>query len=327
MTHGAHLGFAREAYGQLNDLSHAEDAFRKAVDIQPDEIAHHRGLAQTLLNEEKYPEALAEYKILAGMDEDDAENYLRQAEIYQELRQLDKAEQNILLAKQHAPGSLEVIYYESSIYESEGRLDDAVHVLSDAVTAVKSQSDVSPSRRRTMAILYQQLGQLYREPGNYTAAVNTFQELLALGPEEDHRARGFIIDTYRTARDLPKALEATRQALQAYPTDNSLKVAQALLYGDSAQIDQGATELHQLLNNTPADFEIQLDLAQLYQQGRRWPDAENAVQSAKKSRRQRRKKKRPLSCWALSTNGRKNSTMRSGSSAPYCRKTRITHPL
>ena len=80
-------------------------------------------------------------------------------------------------------------YYEASIYEDEGRFDDSIRVLSDAVTAVKTESEFTPSRRRTLAILYQQLGQLYRETSNYTAAVNTFEEMLRLGTEEDRRAR------------------------------------------------------------------------------------------------------------------------------------------
>ena len=37
------------------------------------------------------------------MDADDPDNYLRLAEIYRQLKQLDKAEQNVLLAKQRAP--------------------------------------------------------------------------------------------------------------------------------------------------------------------------------------------------------------------------------
>jgi len=44
-----------------------------------------------------------------------------------------------------------------------GRFDDAIRVLSDAVTGVKAQSKVLPSRRRSLAILYQQLGMLYRD--------------------------------------------------------------------------------------------------------------------------------------------------------------------
>jgi len=43
-------------------------------------------------------------------------------------------------------------------------------VLSDAITGVKGQSAVLPSRRRSLAILYQELGQLYKERQNYQAA-------------------------------------------------------------------------------------------------------------------------------------------------------------
>ena len=271
-----------DAYTQMHDLPSAEQAYRKAAEAQPGEITHRRGLAQTLLNEEKYPEALEQYQRLAEMDAEDPNNYLRLAEIYRQMKQLDKAEQNVLIAKQRAPGNLEVIYYESSIYQAQGRFDDAIRVLSDAVAAVKSQSEFTPSRRRTLAILYQQLGQLYREVGNYSAAVNTFEEMLRLGPEEDRRARAMIIDTYRVARDVPKALEASRKALETYPKDRALRTTQALLLGQNAQTDQAVTQLRQMLDGTAGDFEIQVDLAQVQEQGRRWPEAEQSVHAAEK---------------------------------------------
>jgi len=272
-----------DADTQIHDLPNAEQAYQKATGLEPDDISHRRGLAQTLLTEEKYPEALEQYERLSQMDADDPDNYLRLAEIYKQMRQLDKAEQNILLAKQRAPGNLEVIYNEASIYEAEGRFEDSIKVLSDAVAAVKSESEFTPARRRTLAILYQQLGQLYQETSNYAAAINTFNEMLKLGPEEDRRARSLIIDTYRDARDIPKALDAANKAIAAYPKDHQLHVTQALLYGENAQTDQAVTQLRQLLDGTPAnDFEIQLDLAQVYEQGQRWNDAEQSVHGAEK---------------------------------------------
>jgi tetratricopeptide (TPR) repeat protein len=271
-----------DAYTQTHDLANAEEAYRKAAEAQPGEITHRRGLAQTLLNEEKYPEALEQYQRLVGMDAEDPNNYLRLAEIYRQLKQLDKAEQNVLLAKQRAPGNLEVIYYESSIYQAQGRFDDAIRVLSDAVAAVKAQSEFTPSRRRTLAILYQQLGQLYREVSNYSAAVNTFEEMLRLGPEEDRRARAMIVDTYRVARDIPKALDAARKAVEAYPKDRAIRATQALLLGENAQTDQAVAQLRQMLDGTASDFEIDIDLAQVEEQGRRWPEAEQAVHAAEK---------------------------------------------
>ena len=271
-----------DAYNQIHDLPNAEAAYLKASEAQPDDVNHRRGLAQTLLSEEKYPEALEQYQHLSQIDADNPENYLRMAEIYRQMKQLDKAEENVLLAKQKSPGNLEVIYYESSIYEAEGRLDDSIRVLSDAVVSVKAQSEVTPSRRRTLAILYQQLGQLYRETSNFTAAVNTFEEMLRLGPEEDRRARVMIIETYRDAREISNALDAARKAVDAYPKDRGIHVTQALLYGENAQTDQAATLLRAQLGGTPDDFEIQLDLGQVFEQGKRWPDAEQSIHAAEK---------------------------------------------
>jgi tetratricopeptide (TPR) repeat protein len=271
-----------DAYNQIHDLPKAEQAYRRAADAQPDDINHHKELAQTLLTEEKFPEALEQYQRLAQMDADNPDNYIRLAEIYRQLKQLDKAEQNVLLAKQRAPNSLEVTYYQASIYQDEGRLDDSIRVLSEAVTAVKTESEFTPSRRRTLAILYQQLGQLYRETSNYTAAVNTFEEMLRLGSEEDRRARVMIMDTYRDARDMPKALDAARKAADAYPKERSILIAQALLFGENAQADQAVSKLHALLDGSAGDFEIQLDIAQVYEESKRWADAEQAIHAAEK---------------------------------------------
>ncbi|HEX4642183.1 MAG TPA: tetratricopeptide repeat protein, partial [Candidatus Acidoferrales bacterium] len=271
-----------DAYNQTHDLPNAEQAYRKAADAQPDDINHRKELAQTLLTEEKFPEALEQYQRLSQMDADDADNYLRMAQIYRHLKQFDKAEQNVLLARQRSPNNLEVTYYEAMIYEDEGRLDDSIRVLSDAVTAVKSESEFTPSRRRTLAILYQQLGQLYRETSNYTAAVNTFEEMLRLGTEEDRRARVMIVETYRDARDMPKALDAAHKAAVAYPEDRAILVTQAMLHGENAQADQAVSQLRALLDGSAADFEIQLDIAQIYEQSKRWADAEQTIHAAEK---------------------------------------------
>ena len=120
----------------------------------------------------------------------------------------------MLLAKKLAPGNLEVIYNEAAIYEAEEHYDDAIQVLSDAVTQVKGQSEFAPARRRSLGILYQLLGQLYRDEQNDSAAINTFQEMVRLGPEEDLRGRMLIIETYRADHDLTHAFAETTQALE-----------------------------------------------------------------------------------------------------------------
>jgi predicted Zn-dependent protease len=94
------LDLLGDAYTQTKDLPKAESAYRKAVDLEPSELSHQRGLGQTLLAEEKYSEALKIYQKLSDLMPDDSDVYLRLAQIYRELHQLDKAEETLVKARQ-----------------------------------------------------------------------------------------------------------------------------------------------------------------------------------------------------------------------------------
>ena len=274
------LDLLGDAYTQTHDLAKAEAAYRKAMELDPSEPSHQRGLGQTLLAEEKYAEALKVYQKLSDVMPDDSDVYLRIAQIFRELHQLDKAEENLVKARQYAPGSLEVMYNEAMLYQAQGRYEDAIRVLSDAVTGIKGQSPAVPSRHRSLAILYQQLGQLYRDTQNYQAAIYTFEELGHLGEEEDRRARTMIMDTYRAAKDLPKALQTGKEALAKYPADPSIRTSHALLLGENGQTDDAVKILRAQLHGDTNDRETYLNIAQVYERGRRYKEAEEAARAA-----------------------------------------------
>jgi tetratricopeptide (TPR) repeat protein len=153
-------------------------------------------------------------------------------------------------------------------------------VLSDAVGGVKKQSAVLPSRRRYLAVLYQNLGDLYKERQDYQAAVYTFEELGHLGDEEDRRSRLSIMEVYLEAKDLPKALQAGKDALAKYPTDPVIRSEQAALMGENGQTDEAVKMLRGMLNNTEGDRETYLNIAQVYQRGKRYKEAEEAAHAA-----------------------------------------------
>jgi tetratricopeptide (TPR) repeat protein len=274
------LDLLGDAYTQAKQLAKAEQAYRKAMALEPSELSHQRGLAQTLLAEEKYSDALAAYQKLADLMPDDPDVYLRIAQIYRELHELDKAEENLVKARQYSPGSLEVMYNEAMLYQAQGRYEDAIRVLSDAVTGIKGQSTVLPSRRRSLAILYQQLGQLYRDTQNYQAAIYTYEELGHLGEEEDRRSRLLLMDTYRAAKDLPKALQTGKEALAKYPADPAIRENEALLLGENGQTDEAVKMLRAQLTSSEVDRDTFLNIAQVYERGRRYKEAEEAARAA-----------------------------------------------
>jgi tetratricopeptide (TPR) repeat protein len=269
-----------DAYTLLRDFSNAETAYKKAIDSEPDELSHRRGLAQSLASQGKFKEALVEYQKLAELDADDPESYLHLAEMHRQLHQLDEAEKDIVQAKQRAPGNLQVVYSEAMIYEAQGRYADAIQTLKTAVASLKSETAAAPTNRRSLAVLYELLGRLYLDSENYTAAISILDDMSHLGEEEARRASALTVDAYRAAGDLPHALEAADKAIAKYADDRELRITRALLIGEKGDADQAATQLRGMMMHTSQDFEIDLDLAQVYQQNHRYDEAEAALAQA-----------------------------------------------
>ena len=293
-----------DAYSQAKDYPKAEDAYRKAVEEDPDDPGHLHGLAQALMAEDKYAEALEQFKRLTEIEPSTSENFLRMAQLYRRLGKFDQAEASLLRAKQLAPGSLEVLYNEALLYEDQGRYDDAVKVLSDAIAGMRSQSSSArnpggaasaddgadssagtESSPNALAILYEQLGHAYREEENYPAAIQTYQDMGKLSADAQKRAEMLLIDTYRESRDLEHAIVETKKALVTAPNDPGLTVTLAMLYGEKSDADAATKLLDGLLRGNDSDQEIYLNLAQVQERGRKYEEAEQSAQKAEQMAR------------------------------------------
>jgi tetratricopeptide (TPR) repeat protein len=267
-----------DAYSQQKDYAKAEDSYRKAVEEEPEEASHRHGLGQALIAQDKYAEALEQFKKLSELEPGTADNYLRMAELYRRLGQFDQAETSLLRAKQLSPGSLEVLFNEALLYEDQGRYDDAVKVLSDAIAGMKAQAGGNSSS--ALGILYEQLGRAYRQAQNYPAAIDTFREMAKLGGDSQKRAQMLLIDTYRENRDIDRAIAETKKALADSPKDPNLTVTLAMLYGEKRDAEQATKLLQGLLKGNDGDQEIYVDIAQVQERGRQYPEAEQSAEKA-----------------------------------------------
>jgi len=268
-----------DAYSQAKDYANAEKAYGEAIAGDPDDPGHRHGLAQALLSEDKYAEALEQFNKLSELEPGTSENFLRAAQLYRRLGQFEQAEASLSRAKQLAPGSLEILYNEALLYEDQGRYDDAVKVLSDAIAGIKSQTggDGNPS---ALAILYEQLGHAYKEQRNFPAALSTFEEMGKLNPDSAKRARVLIIDTYRDSHDIDRAIAEAKKALDESPEAPDMTVTLALLYGEKSDTVAARQLLQGLLKGNDADLEIYLDMAQVESRGKKYSDAEQSAQKA-----------------------------------------------
>jgi len=278
------LALQGDAYQQIENHAKAVEAYAKALERDPRRTDARGKMARSLAALGKNEEAIAQYQRLVQAEPVDAENYLRMAQVYRQMGKLQPAEDNIVKARERAPGSLEVIYNEALIYEAQGRFEDSIRSLSSAVANLKARRNygAGQQQKRSLAILYEQLGRLYREVENYNAAILTYGEMMNLGPDEQRQGRVLLVETYRAAKQLDQALAESQKGLDAEPADRGYQMAHGLLLADKGQTDAAAQRLRALLTNTREDREVFLTLAQVYERGKRFELAERALDDAER---------------------------------------------
>ena len=234
-------------YEQKKDYAHAIEAYRKAVDLDGDDLDAVRGLAENLLNDNQTDAALEQYKKIAAADPQDAETLLHMAEIYRSDGQFEKALDTLNKAQAIAPDSMEIEYNQAVVEEAMGKFDDAARQLQALLARTeKADGAYSASDRSNRAIFLERLGMVYRDQNKTQLAVDTFRKMVALG--DDSAVRGYqqIIECYRDAKDWTAATAAAREAVQKFPTDTGLQMTLAGQEADNGQADAaiGARQGH-----------------------------------------------------------------------------------
>jgi tetratricopeptide (TPR) repeat protein len=268
-------------YEQQKQYKNAIAAYRHAIALDRDNLDAIRGLAQNLLNDGQTDAALEQYKIIADANPEDAQTYVRMAEIYRRNGNFDEALASLNKAQSMVQDSIEVPYQIAAVQQAQGRFEDAAKTLKDLLDkTAKSDNNYSQGEKTNRAVFLERLGSIYRDMGNTQSALDTFRQMLALGDENAVRGYQQIIDTYREAKQWPQATAAAKEAVQKLPKDRGLKMVLASQLADSGDAETGLNQVKALLKGTPEDREVYIALSQMYSRLKRWPEAEEAINKA-----------------------------------------------
>jgi tetratricopeptide (TPR) repeat protein len=269
-------------YEQQKQYKNAITAYRHAIELDRDNLDSIRGLAQNLLNDGQMDAALEQYKVIADANPEDAQTYVRVAEIYQRQGKYDLALENLKKSQSMVQDSLEVPYRMAAIYQAQGRYDDAVQMMKDLLKkSEKPDNSYTQGERGNRALFMERLGTIYRDQGNNQAANDMFRQMIALGGQENQE-RGYqqIIDTWREAKEWQKATDAAKEAVQKVPNSRDLKMVLASQEADMGDADRAIKEVRSLLKGDADDRQVYITLAQMNTRLHRFSDAEQALDKA-----------------------------------------------
>ena len=266
------------AYEQRKDYKSAIDAYRHAIALDRDNLDSIRGLAENLLNDGQLDAALQQYKVIADSNPEDAQTYIRIAEIYRREGKYDLAMENLKRADTLVPDTMDVPYSMAAVYQAQGRYDDAIKLLQDLIK--KTENAAGQSDRNNRAIFIERLGTVYRDQENYPAAVETFRKMLTLGDDNARSGYQEIIDTYREAKQWPQATAVAKEAVQKLPEDRDLRMVLDAQLADMGQVDSSVADIRSMLKGGAEDRDIYVRLGIIYTRAKRWNDALDALNKA-----------------------------------------------
>jgi tetratricopeptide (TPR) repeat protein len=270
------------AYEQARDYENAVKAYRRALELDKDNLDYLRGLGQNLLFNEQYEEALVPYKQVAAADSQDGSAFLRLGQIYRQLHKYDLALENLKRAESLVPNSLEAPYNLALLEETEGRPEAAISMLKGLLerTAKSDGAQHTPREKANRAIFQERLGILYRSNENYAAAEEAFRQMMDSDSENAVRGASQIIDTLRQQKEFSRALAEADAALQRFPDERGLKMLRAQVLGESGRVDEANQALKAMLEDKAGDREVLLAMAQVNERAKRYPQAEQAAAAA-----------------------------------------------
>jgi len=269
------------AYEQIRDFENAAKVLEQASQLSPNNPEIKNALAQSLLYAGKPEQAEKLYIELSEADPKNAQFHLKLSQIYRQRRQFDKAHAALAKARELDPESLETVYQEANLLESEGKPAEAAAALRNLLDKTRRDS-YSEAERNNRALFLERLGVLYRELQKSEEALRTFAELAALDSSYGTRAAMQAVETHRAAKDYKQAMREAEEAYRKYPEDRTIRMVRASALADNGRYQEGAADLRKLISGGKEDREVWLQLAQLYEKGKNYQEMAEAIDAAEK---------------------------------------------
>jgi tetratricopeptide (TPR) repeat protein len=272
------------SYDQLKKPKEAIAAYRRSIDLEPENLDAERGLANALLADGQLDEALKTLTDIVTAEPQDAQSQIHISEIQRRQGHYEDALTTLEKAKPLAQDSLELSYNEALIYDSLGRYDEAIGVLNTLVTgSTHADGKYSDPEKANRAIFLDRLATIYREQNKTAEAVATYKQMAELGGDYAKSGYQGEVDAYRDAHQWKDATAAAAEAAKALSKDRSIQLMYAGQLADTGQVDQGIALAKAQLSKAggaPEDREVHLALAQIYTRLKRWNEAAAELKSA-----------------------------------------------
>lgn len=288
-----------QAYERLKKSKEAAAAFKRSLDLEPENAEVQMALANALLEDNQLDESLKMFKTLQSADPTDLRSTIQISEIQRRQGHYEESLATLEKLKgQIQPGTNEELQWgvdEALDYDAMGKYDQATALLTKLVNATAHpDGKYSDQEKSNRAYFLNRLGIIYREQNKTAEAVGAFKQIADLGGDcatsegDDDDAHicyaesGYEseVDTYREAHMWKEATAVAAEAAKALPKSHDAQLLYARQIADTGQVEQGLTLAKAQLTNTQDDLEVHENLAEMYIRLKRFDEAKTEIDKA-----------------------------------------------
>ena len=236
------IGLLASAYVENQQLDEGIDAFRKGLELSPEDTALRLKFISVLKSAEKYDEATVEYEILIEMQPDDSHIYRKLGELYLQLDDEKRAKSTYQRMVERDPENAGIHLALANIYASHEWKDDAVVSYEKAASLAPDNLDY-----------IQYHGEYYLRQGNRGKALNIWNRMVigdkAVPENFDRLARLLWIHDFHS-----DAITASRQAAALAPAEYRYREALARRLMGNKEYDAALSEYAEASRLAPNEF-------------------------------------------------------------------------
>lgn len=256
----AHYLLAK-AYLAENNHEFAQNEFRKAIKINPENLTYRMEQAKIYVQRNSYKSAERELSLIKEIAE---EKQIKDKAFWQDFN-----EQNYWLKfKSERKNQLKSKYYKAKYYETKNEYNIALEILSGILTGNSDK-----------ALIFETMGNIYLKLNQLDNAKQNFQKTLEIDGKNVSALAG-LGKIYFSEGNNKAALEKYKKALEFDPDNSELKLNTAEIYEILGQEEESYNYYKETLQNTSLNLEANYNIGMMYL---RSGDVEEAEKSLKKA--------------------------------------------
>ena len=274
-----HIQALAGAYEQVGRFREAAQMLERLVSQGSNNLRDLQRLADNLARSRQFPRALELYRALAKTDSNNVLYYLQISRIQLEREAYGEAWDALAAAREIDSDSIDVRVQEINLLQVERRFAEAASKTGGLLESTR-KAEYSPGERWRRIGLLERLGMQRRELEQYEGAVEAFESIWALQPELKPRYIVQVIETWLAARQYSKAEREARRAVGESKGDPMLVSVLANVLAERGKTKDAVKAVEKLIEQEPNNIDAVLTLAGVYQKGRMFAKAEEALDRA-----------------------------------------------